>query len=99
MDRKELLIIIPAYNEEKNIPKVLDQLEKPEITSIADVLVMNDASTDMTGEIVKARHHMLMAAVCSLDINMRYAEDTGMSFRWMQTDNTMSVIFPVFIRD
>ncbi len=66
MDRKELLIIIPAYNEEKNIPKVLDQLEKPEITSIADVLVMNDASTDMTGEIVKARHHMLATHVYSL---------------------------------
>ena len=29
--QKELLIIIPAYNEEKNITKVLDKLEQPHI--------------------------------------------------------------------
>lgn len=39
---KEVLIIIPAYNEEKNINKVLDKLEEPEITEIADILVMNE---------------------------------------------------------
>ena len=41
--QKELLIIMPAYNEEKNIEAVLYELEKPEISSIADILVMNDA--------------------------------------------------------
>lgn len=45
MDEKELLVIIPAYNEEKNIGFVLDELEKPEIAGIADVLIMNDASS------------------------------------------------------
>lgn len=44
MKEKEVLIIIPAYNEAANIGKVLDQLEKPEISDIADILVMNDAS-------------------------------------------------------
>ena len=42
-NRKELLIIIPAYNEEQTITNLLRKLEKPEIASIADVLVMNDA--------------------------------------------------------
>lgn len=46
--QKELLIIMPAYNEEKNIEAVLYELEKPEISSIADILVMNDASSDST---------------------------------------------------
>ena len=32
MKEKEVLIIIPAYNEAANIGKVLDQLEKPEIS-------------------------------------------------------------------
>ena len=30
--QKEVLIIIPAYNEEENISKVLDRLEQPEIS-------------------------------------------------------------------
>lgn len=50
---KELLIIIPAYNEEKNIGALLEQLAKPEISSLADVLVVDDASTDDTRDIVK----------------------------------------------
>ena len=41
--KKELLIIIPAYNEEKTIVNLLQQLEQPEIASIADIVVMNDA--------------------------------------------------------
>lgn len=57
MKKKELLVIIPAYNEETNIVRVLDDLEQPEIAEIADVLVMNDASSDATNWIVKARGH------------------------------------------
>lgn len=48
MEKKEVLVIIPAYNEESNIVKVLDDLERPEIAGITDVLVMNDASSDAT---------------------------------------------------
>ena len=55
--QKDLLIIIPAYNEERNIISVLDELEKPQIAEIADVLVMNDASSDNTNWMVKARNH------------------------------------------
>jgi len=42
------LIIIPAYNEEKNIAKVLNNLAK---YSGYDVLVVNDCSTDSTAVI------------------------------------------------
>jgi glycosyltransferase involved in cell wall biosynthesis len=51
--KKEVLIIIPAYNEEKTITALLEQLEKPEISELADVLVMNDASSDSTNWITK----------------------------------------------
>lgn len=61
-----MLIIIPAYNEEKSIRKVLDKLEQPEIQKIADVLVMNDASSDETNWIVKDRHHALVTHVFNL---------------------------------
>lgn len=65
-EQKEVLIIMPAYNEEKNITKVLKQLEQPEIADIADVLVMNDASSDETNFIVKGRNHKLITNVFNL---------------------------------
>jgi len=64
--QKELLIIIPAYNEEQNIKPILDSLEKPEISSIADILVMNDASSDSTNWVVKNRNHALVTHVFNL---------------------------------
>lgn len=64
--QKELLIIIPAYNEAKNIGALLDKLEEPEISDIADLLVMNDASTDNTGSIVRARKHQMVTHVYNL---------------------------------
>lgn len=64
--QKELLIIMPAYNEEENITRVLEQLEAPEIRDIADVLVMNDASSDATNWIVKEHHHALVTHVFNL---------------------------------
>lgn len=59
MQNKELLIIIPAHNEEHSIANVLDELEKTEIRDIADVLVMNDASSDRTEQIVR-RYSMIV---------------------------------------
>ena len=55
--RRDLLIIIPAYNEETCIGGLLEQLEAPEITGIADILVINDGSSDGTGRIVRRRGH------------------------------------------
>ena len=64
--KKEVLIIIPAYNEEKTITALLEQLEKPEISEIADVLVMNDASSDSTNWITKKRNHAVVTHVFNL---------------------------------
>ena len=64
--KKELLIIIPAYNEANNITKLLEKLESPEIAEIADVLIMNDASSDDTNWIVKARNHTIVTHVFNL---------------------------------
>jgi glycosyltransferase involved in cell wall biosynthesis len=49
----ETVVFIPAWNEEANLPAVLDELhaELPD----ADVLVIDDGSTDRTAEI--AREH------------------------------------------
>lgn len=51
-ERKDLLIILPVRNEEKNISKVLELLSQPQIRKIADVLCINDASTDASSQII-----------------------------------------------
>ncbi len=66
MDKKELLIIIPAYNEEKNIVKVLEQLETFGVPAIADILVIDDASSDNTGRRVKEKQYELITHIYNL---------------------------------
>lgn len=43
-------IIIPAYNEEKSIPKVLEEIP----TIVRHIVVANNNSSDRTGEVAKA---------------------------------------------
>ena len=64
--KKDLLIIIPAYNEEESIKDVLDALEQPEIRNIADILIMNDASSDNTSWIAKRRNYKVITHVFNL---------------------------------
>ena len=59
----ETLVFIPAWNEEENLPAVLDELRTA--LPAADVLVVNDGSTDRTAAV--AREHG--AAVLSFDEN------------------------------
>lgn len=75
---KDVLIIIPAYNEAENIPTVLDQLETVEISSIADVLVMNDASDDGTNWLVKKRGHKVVTHV----FNMGYGSALQLGYKY-----------------
>ena len=64
--RKELLIIIPAYNEVKTIGKLLDSIEEEQITQWADILVMNDASNDGTGKLVRDRGYRVVTHIFNL---------------------------------
>jgi glycosyltransferase involved in cell wall biosynthesis len=49
----DTLVFLPAWNEEKNLPAVLDEVRR-ELPQ-ADVLVVDDGSTDRTAEV--ARDH------------------------------------------
>lgn len=66
MVKKELLVIIPACNEEKNICIVFEQLEQLDIPSIADILVIDDASKDHTGRIVRRKQYELITHIYNL---------------------------------
>ncbi len=83
---KEVLIIIPAYNEEKNIEPLLEKLNEPHIQQLADVLVMNDASSDGTSKIVEKYEHKLVTHVfnlgygSALQLGYKYATYFGYNY-------------------
>ena len=72
----DTIVFIPAWNEEENLPAVLDGLRErlPEV----DVLVVDDGSTDRTAEM--AREHG--AQVLSLGINRGLAIGIAAGYRW-----------------
>lgn len=75
---KELLIIIPAYNEEKTIGSLLDSLKGSEIASISDILVMNDASTDKTESVAKEHG----ATVINHVVNLGYGNGLQVGYKY-----------------
>ena len=62
MDKK-IFIIIPAYNEEKNISSVLDELTK----KYENIVVVDDASSDKTSEIVSKYPVVLLKHIINRD--------------------------------
>ena len=84
--RKEVLIIIPAYNEVGKISEVLKALERPEISVFSDVLVMDDASRDGTNIIAKRRGHQVVTHVYNLgygsglQTGYKYADRRGYDY-------------------
>lgn len=63
---KRVLIIIPAYNESKNIERVVDDLIQN--YSQYDYLIVNDCSTDNTEEIIRRRGYNYISLPVNLGI-------------------------------
>ena len=72
----DTVVFIPAWNEEQNLPAVIDELhrELPE----ADVVVVDDGSTDRTAEVA----HLNGAEVVSLDGNQGLPVGIAAGYRW-----------------
>lgn len=87
-EHKDLLIIIPAYNEAKNISVVLERLEQPEIAEIADILVMDDASSDNTRQIVRSRGHKVVTHV----FNLGYGSGLQLGYKYALKEGYRYVI-------
>ncbi len=45
-----LSVVVPAYNEEKTLAKIVDELLR--LPEVLEVVIVNDCSTDRTGEIL-----------------------------------------------
>ena len=80
----EVLVIIPAYNEEANIGRVAEGLvrDHPEL----DFVVVNDGSADRTAEICRERGYRLLDLPVNLGLagafqaGMKYADRKGYRF-------------------
>jgi glycosyltransferase involved in cell wall biosynthesis len=72
----DTVVFIPAWNEEENLPAVLDGLH--EQIPDADVLVVDDGSTDRTADV--AREHG--AEVLSLGTNQGLRIGIASGYRW-----------------
>lgn len=76
----QVLLVIPAYNEEKNIEKVVDRLIRdfPQL----DYVVVNDGSRDSTAQICRTRGYNLL----DLPVNLGLAGcfQAGMKYAWQQ---------------
>lgn len=88
---KDYLVIIPAYNEEKAIGDVLSGIIANGYLQLVDVLVINDASSDGTADVVKSfeqvnliTHVFNLGYGSSLQTGYRYALRmvTNSFFRW-----------------
>lgn len=78
MKKSKVLFVIPAYNEADNIKKVLDEIKKD--VSYADIVVINDCSTDNTKEIVESCGVRCISGI----FNLRYAwaVQTGLKYAY-----------------
>jgi glycosyltransferase involved in cell wall biosynthesis len=72
----DTIVFIPAWNEEENLPAVLDELSR-ELPGV-DVLVVDDGSTDRTAAV--AREHG--AEVLSLGTNRGLPIGIAAGYRW-----------------
>ncbi|WP_309120789.1 glycosyltransferase family 2 protein [Paenibacillus sp.] len=84
MNPKSILILIPAYNEELNIAGVLQELLAMRLD--ADILVVNDGSTDRTKEVASAFPVTVLSHPCNLgygaalQTGFRYAQRRGYAY-------------------
>jgi glycosyltransferase involved in cell wall biosynthesis len=72
----DTVVFVPAWNEEENLPAVLDGLR--ERLPWADVLVVDDGSTDGTAEVARERG----AEVLSLGSNQGLRIGIAAGYRW-----------------
>lgn len=85
MRRKKILLVIPAYNEEKNILKTCKKIVEynGKYNTKYDILVINDGSKDKTGEICKKNNIPYISLIYNLGIGgavqtgYKYALDNG----------------------
>ena len=68
----DLAIIIPAYNEEKNIKRCIDSVLNQKTTFNYQCIIVDDGSCDRTGQIIDTY-------VCDKRVTIKHQENLGLS--------------------
>ena len=74
-----LLVIVPAYNEARSLPKALADLA--EHFPSADVVVVDDGSTDETAAVARGAGATVLSLPCNLGVGG--AVQTGYRYGWL----------------
>lgn len=75
-----LLMVIPAYNEEASLERVVDDLVRryPQY----DYVIVNDGSRDRTAQICRERNYRMVDL--AVNTGLSYAFQTGLKLAWEQ---------------
>lgn len=74
--QKDILVIIPAYNEQDNIVRVIEELK--EYHTLLDYIIINDGSKDRTSEICHERGYNIIDL--PVNLGLAGAFQTGMKY-------------------
>lgn len=64
MSNQKIILIVPAYNEQESIKKTIDTI----IDAKYDYIIINDGSSDSTGEIIQKNHFNSIELLSNLGI-------------------------------
>lgn len=76
--KEKIIFVIPAYNEEENIKKVLEEIKRD--AAFADIVVVNDGSKDDTSSIVKEENITCIDMIYNVGYAM--AVQTGIKYAY-----------------
>lgn len=74
----KVLFVIPAYNEEANIENVIKEIKKD--VKYADILIINDCSTDNTKKIIENNNVKCITGIFNL--KYAWAVQTGIKYAY-----------------
>ena len=74
----KVLFVIPAYNEEANIENVIKEIKKD--VKYADILIINDCSTDNTKKIIEDNNVKCITGIFNL--KYAWAVQTGIKYAY-----------------
>ena len=72
----KILIVIPAYNEENSLPKVISEIKKR--FKKADILIVDDGSIDKTAEVAQKSGAFVLS--CPINLGIAGAREAGLNY-------------------
>lgn len=91
MKKKSVLCAIPCFNESYNLPTLFADLKKERIFDIADILFIDDHSTDSTADLIRASGFRVLRHTQNLGYGQ--AVQTGFTYALKQNYDAF-IIFP-----